>query len=76
MSQDISQDKEVERITVLSKEFTPAAMEFHRSHMASKGYRMEGSIVSRRFQLTDGLTEPQDLFEGDTFYAVTFVKEN
>lgn len=67
--------EEVERITVLSKEFTPAAMEFHRSHMASKGYRMEGSIVSRRFQVTDGLTAPQDLFDGNAYYAVTFVKE-
>ncbi|MGC6476465.1 MAG: AMP nucleosidase [Parvibaculales bacterium] len=63
-----------ERITVLSKDFTPAAMEFHRSHMASKGYRMEGSIVARRFQVTDGMSEPQDLFDGETYYAVTFVK--
>ena len=39
------ENEERERITVLAKDFTPAAMEFHRRHMAEKGYRMEGSIV-------------------------------
>ena len=31
-----------DRITVLAKEFTPAAMEFHRRNMSARGYRMEG----------------------------------
>ena len=43
--------------------------------MAQKGYRMEGSIVQRRFQMLEGLQEPQDLFEGEPFYAVTFVRD-
>ena len=34
-----------ERITVLARDFTPAAMEFHRRNMSEKGYRMEGQIV-------------------------------
>jgi len=69
------ENEERERITVLAKDFTPAAMEFHRSHMAEKGYRMEGSIVQRRFQILEGMQEPQDLFEGEPFYAVTFVRD-
>ena len=69
------ENKERERITVLAKDFTPAAMEFHRSHMAEKGFRMEGSIVQRRFQILEGMQEPQDLFEGEPFYAVTFVRD-
>ena len=69
------ENEERERITVLAKDFTPAAMEFHRSHMAEKGFRMEGSIVQRRFQILEGMQEPQDLFEGEPFYAVTFVRD-
>lgn len=72
----MSEDNDaLERITVLARDFTPAAMEFHRSHMAGKGYRMEGQIVSRRFQMIEGLDEPKDLFDGETYYAVTFVRD-
>ncbi len=31
--------KKIERITVLAKDFTPAAMEFHKKNMSAKGYR-------------------------------------
>ena len=41
-------DKKTERITVLAKDFTPAAMEFHRKNMSARGYRMEGTIVPRK----------------------------
>lgn len=33
--------KDHERITILAREFTAAALEFHRGRMAEKGYRME-----------------------------------
>lgn len=65
-----------ERITVLARDFTPAAMEFHRRNMSEKGYRMEGQIVQRRFQMIEGMGAPKDLFEGEPFYAVTFVRKN
>ncbi|MDC3401889.1 AMP nucleosidase [Alphaproteobacteria bacterium] len=65
-----------ERITVLASDFTPAAMEFHRRNMSSRGYRMEGKITSRKFMMIEGVTEPTDLFEGNEFYAVTFVRKD
>jgi len=65
-----------ERITVLAKEFTPAAMEFHRRNMSEKGYRMEGQIVQRRFQMIEGMGAPKDLFDGEACYAVTFVRKS
>jgi len=64
-----------ERITVLAKDFTPAAMEFHRRNMSAKGYRMEGQIVPRKFMMIEGMGEPTSLFEGEAFYAVTFVRK-
>lgn len=69
-------DKLPERITVLSKEFTPAAMEFHRRKMSGQGYRMEGRVTPRKFFFTDGISDPDPLFEGKTFYAVTFVRKD
>ena len=50
-------DKKIERITVLAKDFTPAAMEFHKKNMSAKGYRMEGTIVPRRFQIIEGVDD-------------------
>ena len=43
-----------ERITILAREFTAAALEFHRGKMAEKGYRMEGSITPRSFKMIEG----------------------
>ena len=75
MAEDKGAPDKPERITVLAKDFTPAAMEFHRRHMSEKGYRMEGQIVQRRFQMIEGMGEPTDLFDGAPFYAVTFVRK-
>lgn len=63
-----------ERITILAREFTAAALEFHRGKMAEKGYRMEGSITPRTFKIIEGAEQPKDLFEGEPLFAVTFVK--
>ncbi|MEM9704486.1 MAG: AMP nucleosidase [Pseudomonadota bacterium] len=63
-----------ERITILAREFTAAALEFHRGKMAERGYRMEGSITPRVMKMIEGVGEPQDLFDGDPLFAVTFVK--
>jgi len=61
-----------ERITILAREFSAAALEFHRGNMAQKGYVMEGSITPRQFQMLEGAEQPKDLFEGDVMFAVTF----
>ena len=66
---------EPERITILAREFSAAALEFHRGKMAEKGYRMEGSITPRAFKLIEGVEAPKDLFDGETLFAVTFVKK-
>lgn len=63
-----------ERITILAREFTAAALEFHRGKMAEKGYRMEGSITPRTFKMLEGMAAPKDLFDGDPLFAVTFIK--
>jgi len=70
----MSQDPE--RITILAREFTAAALEFHRGKMAEKGYRMEGSITPRAFKMIEGAEQPKDLFNGDPLFAVTFIKRD
>ncbi|MEM9168315.1 MAG: AMP nucleosidase [Pseudomonadota bacterium] len=62
-----------ERITIIAREFTAAALEFHRGKMAERGYRMEGSITPRTFKIIEGVGEPTDLFDGEPHFAVTFV---
>jgi hypothetical protein len=64
-----------ERITILAREFSVAALEFHRGRMAERGYIMEGSITPRTFMMIEGLQQPQDLFEGEALFAVTFRKK-
>ena len=65
-----------DRITILAREFSAAALEFHRGNMASKGYVMEGSITSRHFQMIEGHEAPTDLFDGEPLFAVTFAKKD
>jgi hypothetical protein len=64
------------RITILASNFTAAAMEFHRSKMAEKGYRMEGRIEPAQFQVIEGMNPPEHLFSGELMFAVTFVKRD
>lgn len=61
-----------ERITILAREFSAAALEFHRGNMAQKGYVMEGSITPRIFQMIEGHDQPKELFGGEVLFAVTF----
>ena len=61
-------NKKTERITVLAEDFTPAAMEFHRKNMSARGYRMEGTIVPRKFQMISGVEDAKDLFDGDNVF--------
>ncbi|MBI1365278.1 MAG: AMP nucleosidase [Alphaproteobacteria bacterium] len=68
--------KEPDRITILAREFTAAALEFHRGRMAEKGYRLEGSITPRAFKMLEGTNQPVDLFDGEPLFAVTFVKRD
>jgi hypothetical protein len=75
MSDDQQDESAAERITVLAKEFLPAAMEYHRRNMGDRGYELEGRITQRRFLMIEGMGEPKDLFEGEIFYAATFVKK-
>lgn len=64
---------EEERITILATSFGQAAVEFHRRRMAEQGYRLENRIAGHKFFRTDGM-ELSSLFEGETLWAVTFVK--
>ena len=67
-------DSEDDRITVLAKEFTPAAMEFHRRAMGTKGYSLAGPVVAHKLLMLEGLGEPVELFDGETYYAATFIR--
>ncbi|MCG8440551.1 MAG: hypothetical protein MI723_01960 [Caulobacterales bacterium] len=62
------------RITILARNFSAAAMEFHRSKMAERGYRMDGRIESAVYQMIEDLEPAKDLFDGEPLFAVTFVK--
>ena len=65
-----------DRITVLAKEFTPAAMEFHRRAMSDKGYALDGQIMPQKFMMLDGPGEPSELFDGEAYYAARFVRRD
>jgi hypothetical protein len=70
-----AKDAEPERITVLAREFTPAAVEYHRRKMGARGYELEGRITKRTFFMLEGGEAPKELFGGAPLYAVTFVRK-
>ena len=43
------------KITIIAESFEAAALEFHRSKLSSKGYRMDGKITSQKFEYMDCL---------------------
>lgn len=63
-----------ERITIIAPSFSEAAIEFHRSNMAERGYQMDGPITPRQFMVAENAQRPQDMFEGKPMFAATFVQ--
>lgn len=66
--------EEVERITVIARDFTPAAMEFHRRKLGREGFTIEGPIGRHKFVLVEGPGEPTELFDGEAYFAATFIR--
>ena len=64
------------RVTVLCRDFAPAALDYHRRSMREKGYRLEGAITPRQVQMIDGPGHTEVLFDGQLLYAATFVKDD
>lgn len=65
---------EMERITIVAKEFTPAAMEFHRRRMGEQGYSIDGPIVRKRLFQIEGPGAPAPMLGGEEYYAVNFIR--
>ncbi len=59
-------------VTIVSKDFTAAALEFHRRRMGENGYIVDGPIVRHQFFLLDGHRASTSLFDGEAYFAVTF----
>lgn len=74
MKQAAERQAELERITILSSEFTPAAMEFHRRRMGQRGYAIDGPIVRQRPYRVEGHGTPAPVLGGEEMFAVTFVR--
>lgn len=72
----MADDGGADRITVLAKEFTPAAMEYHRREMGRKGYSLAGPIVQHQFSVIEGPGVPEPLFGGEAYFAATFVRKS
>jgi hypothetical protein len=44
--------------------------------MGEKGYSLAGPIVPRKFLMLTGPGEPEELFDGEVYYAATFVQRD
>ena len=66
-------DEHPERITVLARDFAPAAMEYHRRHLSAEGYALESPISRHRIYMVDDNGRLTDAFDGD-YFAATFKK--
>ena len=62
-----------ERITIVARDFRPAAMEFHRLRLGELGYILEGPITPHTFLLIDDQDEPKGLVNGEKYFVATFV---
>ena len=74
MSDQSKADQDVERVTVIAKEFTTAALEYHRQRLGQQGYSIEGPIGQHTFILVDENGQAKDMFGGERYFAASFVK--
>ena len=74
MANDTIAEQTVERVTVVAKEFTAAALEYHRQRLGQQGYSIEGPIGRHRFVLVGDDGQTQEMFGGAGYYAATFVR--
>ncbi len=65
-----------ERVTVIAKEFTPAAMEYHRRRLGEQGYAIEGPIGRHKFVVVEDSGASVELFDGAPYYAATFIRKS
>lgn len=72
---EIDTSAQPDRITVYAREFTPAAMEYHRRDMGRRGYTLSGPIVRQSVFLLDGPGQPGPLLGGEPHFAATFVRK-
>ncbi len=76
MADDTKNDDGRERITVLAKEFTPAAMEYHRRRMGNQGYSLAAPITAHKVFVIEGPGEPTPLLGGEEYFAATFIRKS
>ncbi len=69
-------DGQDERVTVIAKEFTPAAMEYHRRRLGEQGFAIEGPIGRHKFVVVEDTGASVELFDGEAYYAATFIRKS
>jgi hypothetical protein len=69
-------DGQDQRVTVIAKEFTPAAMEYHRRRLGEQGYAIEGPIGRHKFVVVEDSGASVELFDGAPYYAATFIRKS
>lgn len=67
-------DQEVERVTVIAKEFSAAALEYHRQRLGQQGFSIEGPIGRHKFIMVDENGQAKEMFSGEGYFAASFVK--
>jgi len=68
-------DAAEERVTIIAPSYHLAALEFHRRHMAEKGYRLAYRIEKQQLFTTDGMSL-HPLFDGKTMYLASFIRQD
>ena len=51
-------------------------MEYHRRAMGERGYALAGPIVQQKFLMLTGPGEPTELFDGEVYFAATFIRRD
>jgi hypothetical protein len=74
IERESDEDEQPERVTVIAKEFTPAAMEYHRRRLGEQGYAIEGPIGRHKFVVIEDTGASVELFDGVPYYAATFIR--
>lgn len=69
-----NEDESAECLTIISPVAHATVFEFHRRRLAKQGYTLNSKILQHKFEIVDEESVVSKLFDGQSYYAATYVK--
>lgn len=67
-------NENAECLTIISPLANATVFEFHRRRLAKQGYLLNSKVLLHNFEIVDEEAVVSKLFDGQSYYAATYIK--